>query len=68
MRIHRAYRHTLNLTAPQEAFCRRIAGCCRLVYNAALEQRRLGYAVTGRGIGYMAQTYYPPEAKNAEEV
>jgi putative transposase len=55
--VHRAYRHKLALTPEQEALCRRIAGCCRLVFNAALEQRQVGYLATGRGISYMAQTY-----------
>jgi putative transposase len=64
--VHRAYRHKLALTPEQEGFCWRIAGCCRLIYNSGLEQRKLGYAATRRGIGYKAQTYYVKEAKRVE--
>jgi putative transposase len=61
--VHRAYRHKLAPTPEQEALCRRIAGCCRLVFNAALEQRQVGYMATGRGISYKAQTAGLPEVK-----
>jgi len=63
--VHRAYRHKLALSPAQELLCRQIAGCCRLIYNAGLEQRKLGYAATGRGIGYTAHTYHLKEAKAA---
>jgi transposase len=65
--VRRAYKHKLAPSAGQESLARRIAGCCRLVYNSGLEQRRLGYAVTGRGIGYKAHTYHLKEAKAAPE-
>ena len=64
--VHRTYRHKLILAPEKEGLCRRIAGCCRLVYNCGLEQRKLGYAATGRGIGYKAHTYFLKEAKAAE--
>ena len=53
------------LAPEQESFCRRIAGCCRLIYNSGLEQRKVGYTATGRGIGYVTHTYYLKEAKAA---
>lgn len=66
MVVNRAYRHKLVLTPGQEGLCRRIAGCCRLIYNCGLEQRKLGYAATGRGMGYKAHTYHLKEAKAAD--
>lgn len=57
MLVTRAYRHKARLTGEQEMLARRFAGCARLIYNSGLEQRRLGYEVTGRGMGYKAQTY-----------
>jgi putative transposase len=55
--VSRAYRHKARFSPEQEALARRFAGCARLVYNAGLEQRRLGYTVTGQSMSYMAQTY-----------
>jgi putative transposase len=63
--VNRAYRHKLVLDPEREGLCRRIAGCCRLVYNCGLEQRQLGWEVTGRGMGYTAHTYDLKEAKAA---
>jgi putative transposase len=40
MRKLKAYRFRIYPTAEQEAMFRRISGCCRLVYNLGLEQRR----------------------------
>ncbi len=63
MLVTRAYRHKARFTPEQERSARRFAGCARLVYNAGLEQRRLGYAVTGRGMSYMRQTSFLKEVK-----
>ena len=63
MLVRRAYRHKVRFTSEQELQARRFAGCARLVYNAGLEQRRLGYEVTGRSMGYKAQTYFLKDAK-----
>ena len=49
MLVQRAYRHKLSFSAEQDMLGRRIVGCCRLVYNCGLEQRKLGYAATGQG-------------------
>ena len=54
----RAYRFRLYPTAAQEEAFRQISGCCRLVYNIGLEQRRdhwrryrdrMGYAISAIG-------------------
>jgi len=63
MLVHRSYKHRLRLTPEQALLCRRFAGCARLIYNSGLEQRSLGYALTGRSIGYKAQTYFLKEVK-----
>lgn len=63
MLVARAYRHKARFTPEQEILARRFAGCTRLIYNAGLEQRKLGYAVTGRGMSYMRQTYFLKEVK-----
>lgn len=36
----KAFRYRIYPTAEQDAFLRQTAGCCRAIYNAALEQRR----------------------------
>jgi putative transposase len=54
MKIHKAYRFRLYPTLEQESLFRRIAGCCRFVYNLALEQRRV-FGRPGRTIRYVAQ-------------
>ena len=41
MQIFRSYKYKLKLTADQEQMFRQFAGVCRLVYNLALEQRRI---------------------------
>jgi putative transposase len=61
--VRRAYRHKVRFTSEQELQARRFAGCARLIYNAGLEQRRLGYEVTGRSMGYKAQTYFLKDVK-----
>ena len=42
---------------------RQFAGCKRLIYNSALEQRSLGYWVTGKSMSYKKQTYGLKEVK-----
>jgi putative transposase len=63
MLVTRAYRHKARFTPEQEMLARRFAGCTRLIYNAGLEQRKLGYAVTGQRMSYMRQTYFLKEVK-----
>lgn len=55
MIVVRTYRHRLSLTLVQEDMARQFAGCVRLIYNAGLEQRRLGYALTKRSTNYAQQ-------------
>ena len=48
----------LYLTAEQEQKAARIAGCCRAIWNASLEQRELAWRMRGRrvlGIEQMAE-------------
>jgi putative transposase len=40
MTSHKAFRFRLRLDADQETLAMKTAGCCRLVYNVCLEQRR----------------------------
>jgi len=44
---HMAYRYRLMPTPEQEVFLLRVAGCCRWVYNKALEKHQAIYASTG---------------------
>lgn len=59
MRKLKAYRFRIYPTAEQEAMFRRISGCCRLVYNLGLEQRRTFWrqyrATQGRHISCAGQ-------------
>jgi putative transposase len=56
---HKAFRFRLYPDAAQEALFRKTAGCCRVVYNVALEQRRVfggpRYVGPNRNFGYNAQ-------------
>ena len=63
MLVRRAYRHKVMFSPGQERLAWRFAGCARLIYNAGLEQRRLGYEVTGASMSYKAQTYFLKEVK-----
>lgn len=54
MRTIQAYRFRLYPTAAQEDFFRRTAGCCRFVWNIALEQRQT-FGRRGRSISFKAQ-------------
>lgn len=67
MRRHKAYRVRIHPTSAQEAAFRQISGCCRLVYNLALEQRQTFWrqhkAQTGRPISWMGQKRELPALK-----
>jgi putative transposase len=52
MRVHKAYRFRIYPTDEQRALLAKVVGLCRLVYNLALEQRRI--QPQGRHIGYHA--------------
>src|SRR5712664_4130096 len=41
MLTHKAYRFRIYPTAEQEVLFRRTIGCCRLVYNLCLDQKKL---------------------------
>ncbi len=62
-----AYRFRIYPSKEQEAAFRRISGCCRLVYNLALEQRRDHWrryrAKVGRHISVVSQINELPELK-----
>src|SRR5687767_5935508 len=57
--ILRGFRYKLQPSAEQEALLRQFAGVCRLVYNLALEQRRIWWQhyerETGSKLNYVAQ-------------
>lgn len=65
----KAYRVRIHPTPAQEEAFRQIAGCCRLVYNLGLEQRRSFWrahrAQTGRSISWMGQKRELPALKEA---
>lgn len=69
MRRRKAYRVRIYPTKAQEEAFLRIAGCCRLVYNLALEQRRSFWrqhkARTGRNISWIGQKRELPALKAA---
>jgi putative transposase len=60
MIIHRGFKFKLHTTPDQEAAFQQFSGVCRLVYNAALEQRRDHWRAyqrkTGQNINYVAQS------------
>ena len=51
MQRHRAYRVRIYPTEDQQIILSKTFGCCRLIYNLALEQRR-DFWRTGRKIAY----------------
>jgi len=63
MQIDKAFRYRIYPTPDQERALTRIAGCCRVVYNLALEQRR----IWGRAhrIQYESQANELPALKDA---
>jgi putative transposase len=56
--ITRAYRHRLRPTKEQESLLAQYAGCCRLLYNLALESREMAYAIGKRSPGRRAWVSY----------
>ncbi len=62
---HRGYRYRLDLTPEQAALARRTAGCARVVYNLALEQRSMWWRQGRKSIGYAAQCAQLVELKAA---
>jgi putative transposase len=60
--IHRAYKHKLLLTKAQEEQCSQWIGCCRLVFNLGLEQRKSG-RLTGTFVNYVNASNDLPELK-----
>ena len=67
MKKHQAYRFRIYPTAAQEEAFRQISGCCRLVYNLGLEQRRDHWRRyrerTGRSISTLGQINELPALK-----
>lgn len=55
MLIHKAYKYKLDLDLKDQAFCSRIAGCKRLIYNIALQQRSTAYANQRISVSQAAQ-------------
>jgi putative transposase len=51
MKVRKAYRFRVYPTGEQVMQLSMTVGCCRLVYNLALEQRRL-FSRTGRSLNY----------------
>jgi putative transposase len=66
MIIHRAYKHKLILTKEQEEQCSQWIGCCRLVFNLALEQRETG-RLMGNFVNYVNAANDLPELKGEYE-
>ncbi len=63
--IRRGYRYRLDLSEAQALLARRTAGCCRLVYNLALEQRVMWWRQGRRSVGYAEQCAQLVELKEA---
>jgi len=59
-------RYRLQLTRAQERQAGRIAGCCRAVWNAALEQRRVAWRMSGRRVWALEQMAELPDLKRGE--
>ena len=62
MKRLQAYKFRIYPTEEQILSLRRIAGCCRLVYNLALEQRQLAWS-RGVSLGYVSQANELPALK-----
>ena len=69
MKITQSYRFRIYPTKAQEEAFRQISGCCRLVYNLGLEQRRDHWRrylrIEGRQIGQVSQINELPALKQA---
>lgn len=65
MQIVQGFRYKARPSAAQAALLSRTAGCCRTLYNAALEQRSLAWAQQRRSVNYNAQSAELRELKAA---
>jgi putative transposase len=65
MEIRRGFRYRLDLTTEQAALAGRTAGCARLVWNLALEQRSMWWQQGRRSVGYAEQCAQLVELKVA---
>ena len=65
MEIRRGYRYRLELAAEQATLASRTAGCVRLVWNLALEQRTMWWKQGRRSVGYAEQCAQLVELKAA---
>lgn len=67
MILRKANKYRLQPTAEQAELMQRFAGCCRVVYNLALEQRRDHWrnymSVNGKSITYVSQANELPALK-----
>ena len=59
-------RYRLYLSAEQQRLAERVAGCCRAVWNAALEQRRLAWELCGESVWSAQQIAELPSLKRSE--
>jgi putative transposase len=55
MEIRQGFRFRARPSAAQAQLFARTAGCCRLLYNTALEHRSTNYAQWRRRLNYAAQ-------------
>lgn len=56
MLVTRAYKHRLRLTGGQEEWLRGVTGCCRLLYNLALEARSMAWQIGREWVSYQDLT------------
>ena len=59
-------RYRLYLTPAQDEKATRVAGCCRAVYNAALEQRELAWRMRRQAVWGVQQMAELPELKRSD--
>lgn len=67
MKKLQAYKFQLMTQAAQEEIMRRFAGCCRLVWNKALDLENEAYAKEGKHIGYSSLCHLLCEWKKQEK-
>lgn len=66
MLVRQAFRFKARASAAQAAYCHRVAGICRTLYNAALEQRTTAWARGRQRVGYQAQAAELADLKAAQ--
>ena len=66
IKIYRTYKYKLRPNKAQRQALEQILGCCRFLYNIALEERILHYQSTRKGIGYYHQQYQLKELFKTE--